>query len=312
MRLTRRGLLAASLALPALTRAGAAEARTLRVGFQKGEPILMAARQHKALEAALGPQGWTVTWTEFQFGPPMLEAMRVGSIDLGGVGDTPPVFAQAAGADLSYVAADGAGISAILLPPNSKVQTLADLKGKRIAFGRGSSAHNFLLMTLEKAGLTYDQIQPVALGPADAGAAFERGAIDAWSIWDPYIALFETRPGVRMLASSKDIGIQHSYFLAARHFAEANPQAVTSVVEAFTKTATWAGDHRNEVAHLLSDATGLPLEAEQRAVNRAPFTVEPMTPALIQSQQKVADRFHKLNIIPKTINVADAVWRGNA
>ena len=144
-------------------------------------------------------------WVEFQFGPPMLEAMRVNAIDIGAVGDTPPVFAQAAHGDLLYIAAQRAGGQAILVPPGSTLQTLHDLKGKKVAFGRGSSAHNLTIAALEKGGLTYADIQPIYLGPADAGAAFERGAIDAWTIWDPYYALFETRPGVRVLAKWTEI-----------------------------------------------------------------------------------------------------------
>ena len=154
-------------------------------------------------------------WIEFQFGPPMLEAMRVNAVDIGAVGDTPPVFAQAAHGDLLYIAAQRSGGQAILVPPGSTLQTLHDLKGRKVAFGRGSSAHNLTLAALEKAGLTYDDIQPIYLGPADAGAAFERGAIDAWTIWDPYYALFETRPGVRVLAKWTDITEQNSFFMAA-------------------------------------------------------------------------------------------------
>jgi sulfonate transport system substrate-binding protein len=180
--------------------AGASAARLLRVGFQKGEPILLAAKQNRSLETLLNPLDIEVQWIEFQFGPPMLEAMRVNSVDIGAVGDTPPVFAQAAHGDLLYIAAQRSGGQAILVPPGSTLQTLHDLKARKVAFGRASSAHNLTLAALEKAGLTYDDIQPIYLGPADGGAAFERGAIDAWTIWDPYYALFETRPGVRTLA----------------------------------------------------------------------------------------------------------------
>ena len=173
----------------------------------------MAAKANKDLETLLGPKGISVEWIEFQFGPPMLEAMRVGSIDVGAVGDTPPVFAQAAHGDLLYIAANQGAPQSILLPAGSKIQTLADLKGKKLAFGRGSSAHNFTLMVLEKAGLRYDEIEPIYLGPADAGAAFERGAIDAWSIWEPYTSLFVTRPGVRTLTTNKEIGDQFGYIM---------------------------------------------------------------------------------------------------
>ena len=154
--------LAAALAMPAI-RTRAAAAKTLRMGFQKGEPTQLAAKQNRDLENRLAPLGWDVGWAEFQFGPPLLEAMRAGSIDFGAVGDTPPIFSQAAHGDLLYVSALRSGSQAILLPPDSPIRTLADLKGKKVAFGRGSSAHNFLIKALAKAGLHYPDIQPLSL-----------------------------------------------------------------------------------------------------------------------------------------------------
>jgi aliphatic sulfonates family ABC transporter substrate-binding protein len=312
MDLHRRHVLAAALALPAIRSARADAPKTLRVGFQKGEPVLMAARASKALETALAPGGTAVEWIEFQFGPPMLEAMRVGSIDAGAVGDTPPVFAQAAHGDLLYLAASRGAPQSVLLPPGSKIQTLADLKGKRIAFGRGSSAHNFLLMVLEKAGLRYDQIEPVSLGPADAGAAFERGAIEAWSIWEPYTSLFVTRPGVRTLTTNTEIGEQYSYIMGSGPFVRANPSMASLVVETLGKSAESCQGRHESVAGLLADATGIPQAVWSHALEKDPFQVLPMNDDLARSQQAVADRFRALGLIPVDIKVASIVWRAGA
>lgn len=185
---------AAALTVIGARRARAEPARELRVGTQKGAAILTAERQQRGLETLLEPLGVAVRWSEFQFGPPILEAMRAGAVDIGLVGDTPPIFAQAARSDLLYVATVPAGLSAILLPNGSTARTLGDLRGKRIAFARGSSTHNLTVAAIEKAGLTFNDVTPVPLAPADAAAAFERGAIDAWTIWDPYFALYENRP----------------------------------------------------------------------------------------------------------------------
>src|SRR5271157_3907314 len=311
----RRQVVAAALslplALPAIHRARALDSKTLRVGFQKGEPVLMAAKTNQALEALLGPKGYGVEWIEFQFGPPMLEAMRVGSIDIGGVGDTPPIFAQAAHGDLLYIAADRGPPQAILLPVGSKIQTLADLKGKKLAFGRGSSAHNFVLLVLEKAGLGYNEIEPIYLGPADAGAAFERGAIDAWSIWEPYASLFDNRPGVRTLTTNTEIGEQFSYYLGNGPFVRANPALTAAVVDGFTATAEHARGHRDDVAGVLAAATGIPQEVWSRALSRDPFQVLRMDDELTRSQQKVADSFRALGLVPVDIKVSDIVWRAS-
>ena len=269
----------------------------------------MAAKANRDLETLLGPKGVAVEWIEFQFGPPMLEAMRVGSIDVGAVGDTPPVFAQAAHGDLLYLAANRGAPQSILLPAGSSIQTLADLKGRKVAFGRGSSAHNFVLMVLEKAGLQYTDIEPLYLGPADAGAAFERGAIDAWSIWEPYTSLFVTRPGVRTLTTNMEIGNQFGYILGNGPFVRANPVLTTTTIDTFATTARQARARHDDVAALLAGATGIPQAVWIHALLNDPLQVLPMNDELTASQQRVADRFHALGIIPVEIKVSNIVWR---
>ncbi len=157
-----------------------------------------------------------VTWVEFSFGPPLLEAISLGAIDLGQTGDAPPIFAQAAGGPITYVAAQEAAGSgaAVLVQKDSPLRTLADLKGKRVAFAKASSAHNLTIAALEKAGLTYRDIEPVTLAPADAAAAFARGSVDAWTIWDPYFAIAEMQPTTRVLALATDIAKPNNFFLA--------------------------------------------------------------------------------------------------
>jgi sulfonate transport system substrate-binding protein len=309
--MTRRHLLAALPAFGIAANASAQPSKFLRIGFQKGEPMLVASKQNRAFEMLLNPLGIDMQWVEFQFGPPMLEAMRVNAIDIGAVGDTPPIFAQAAHGDLLYIAAQRGGGQAILVPPGSKLETLQDLKGKKVAFGRGSSAHSLLIAALEKASLNYSDIQPIYLGPADAGAAFERGSIDAWSIWDPYYALFEARPGVRVLAKWTDITEQNSFFMASRAYVEANTATTVKIVNEFMRIAGWAREHRPELATLISKETGMPIEAVQRAADRAPFTVLPMNDEIVRTQQRVANRFRALGLIPIDIKVSDEVWRAS-
>jgi aliphatic sulfonates family ABC transporter substrate-binding protein len=308
MNCNRRHLLAAALAAPLIGRARAAESKTLRIGFQKGDPVLMAAKANRDLETRLAPQGIEVAWTEFQFGPPLLEAMRAGSIDIGSVGDTPAVFAQAAHADLLYVAERGSPQDAVLLPPGSKIQALSDLKGKKLAFARGSSAHNFAAMVLEKAGLHYDDIQPVYLDPADAGAAFMQGAIDAWSIWDPYYALFDSRPGVRTLASNKDVGAQFGFFLGHGPFVRGNPALTVTVLQALATTAAGVRTHQPSVAALLAGSTGIAPDVWARSLSRNTLQIGPVSADLARTQQKVADRMQALGLVPAAVTVAPAVW----
>lgn len=297
---------AAALSAPAVHAQNAL--REIRIGYQKNG-VLVIARQRATLEQHFAPQNIAVKWVEFSSGPPMLEAMNVGSVDYGAVGDSPPIFAQAAGAAIVYAAGqpitNGQGI---LVPAKSDIKSLADLKGKRVGFTKGSSAHSVTVQALEKAGLTYADITPVYLTPPDAGPAFANGGIDAWSIWDPYFAIGESKQGGRILVNASEIAKANSFYIANRDFAKTNGQALQQIIDVTTRTASWAEANRDEVAKSLSAVTGIPLDIQTIAANRASFRVGPITDDIIATQQGVADRFFKLGLIPKQVNVRDAVW----
>lgn len=294
--------------LPANARAESG-VKEIRIGYQKNG-VLVIARQQSALEKHFNPQGIDVKWVEFSSGPPMMEAMNVGSIDYGAVGDSPPVFAQAAGAAIVYAAGqpitNGQGI---LVPQNSALRTIADLKGRRVGFTKGSSAHNVVVQTLEKAGLTYVDITPVYLTPPDAGPAFANGSIDAWSIWDPYFAIGETKQNGRILVNAHEITKSNSFYIANRAFAKNHGAVLQQIIDVTSATAKWAEQHRDEVAKSLSAVTGIPLDIQTVAANRSSFAVGPITDDVIATQQGVADRFFKLGLIPRPVAVRDIVWR---
>ena len=313
--LSRRRALAATLAsalaaaLPPVRGARAGTESVLRIGYQRNG-ILAVAKDQGVVESALKPLGLEVRWVEFSYGPPLLEALGLGAVAFGQTGDAPPIFAQAAGADIVYAAAQpkGGSGSAILLPPGSEIRTLADLKGRRVAFANGSSAHNLVVAALEKAGLSYRDIEPVTLAPADAAAAFSRGSVDAWTVWDPYFAIAEAGAGVRVLAQAAEITPTNNFFLANRAVAQAQPAAVAAIVAVLGQVATWCEGNRGSVAASLSRATGVPLDPMQRAVGRIRFTIAPMAPEVTAEQQRIADRFHGIGVLPRPVRVADIVW----
>lgn len=311
--LHRRHLLAAGLAAAGSALGsgpGRAEAGVIRVGYQKNS-LLAVAREHGALERELKAQGVAVRWVEFSFGPPLLEALSLGAIDFGTTGDAPPIFAQAAGAGLVYAAAQpkgGAG-AAILLPKGSRIETLAGLKGKRVAFAKGSSAHNLTVAVLEKAGLSYGDITPVLLTPADGAAAFSGGTIDAWTVWDPYYAIAEEREGARVLARSSEIAPINAFLLANRTFAEAQPAALDGAIRALGTVAAWSETNREGVAESLARLTGIPLSVQRRAAERIRYAVAPIDATILAEQQSIADRFLRLGVIPRPVRVADIVWQ---
>lgn len=308
----RRNFLLASaafgLALPP-RRSSADTLRQLRIGYQKTS-ILLAVKAQQVLERRFAPQGTAIAWVEFPYGPPLLEALNVGAIDYGYTGDAPPIFAQAAHANIEYVAvipARGDG-EAIVVPDASPLHTIADLRGKKVAVAKGSSAHDLLVGALESAHVPWSAITPVYLAPADAAAAFARGAVDAWSIWDPFYAIAELKLKARPLPIDPKIATQNSFFLANSDFLAHHAAAVAAINEEIAKATKWAGEHRGEVAALFSQASGVELAAQQKTVDRSEFNFGPLTDAIIAEQQTVADRFYRAGLIPSRVTVRDIVW----
>jgi len=301
--------MAVSLTAGALAaKAKAAEVKEFRVGYQKAG-MLTAVKQRQTLETALKPLGVSVKWAEFAFGPPILEGINTGNLDFGFTGDAPPVFAQAASANVLYAASlPGHTAEGVLVPQDSSIKTLADLKGKKVGFGKASSAHTTVLFALEKAGLTYADIQPVYLPPADAAAAFSRGSIDSWAIWDPYFALAE-RSGARTLTLATDIHHPNQFFLANKTFANEHPDVLTKVLDALAGEIKWASTHRDEIAQAMHDASGIDLEGIKLSAARANYTILPISDETIENQQDVADRFLNLKLLPKRVVVRDLVWK---
>ena len=304
---TRRTLLiaAGALALPA---ARAAQLPQLRIGFQKGSLNLALLKSLNLLDQRLPDT--RIAWAEFPAGPQLLEALAVGSVDFGATGDSPPVFAQSAGKDLFYVGAEPPkpDASALLVRPEAPIRTLADLKGRRVALQKGSSAHYLAVQAVKKGGLQWADIQPVYLPPADARAAFEKGAVDAWAIWDPYYAAAEIAGNVRVLATSRGLTGNNTFYLASRALAGSEP-TLRTLFAALTDTDAHVQANRKDTAQRYADFAGLGLATVHRVLERRqPSPVGPLTPALVAEQQKVADAFAQLGLIPKPIRVADIVW----
>lgn len=315
MRIIKRVFLLLSLGLFAATGAVRAQSSSgpgeLRLGYQKGSLALVVLKESARLEQRL--KGSKIVWVEFPAGPPLLEALAVGSIDLGATGDSPPVFAQAAGKDLVYVAYESPAPegSAVVVPVNSPIRSLEDLKGKRVAFTKGSSAHFLTAQVLKKAGLGLADIQPLYLQPADARAAFEGGNVDAWTIWDPYYAAIEQSGKARVLTTSKGLTSNNSFYLASSRLARQHPATIAAVLEELNKVST-AASRPQDTAQLITRLLGLEPAVVERFVARRPGSpVLPLTPQIVAEQQAVADTFHQARLIPAAIKVADAVWQPN-
>jgi sulfonate transport system substrate-binding protein len=280
--------------------------KTVHIGYQKyGKLVLLKSRG--TLEPRLKALGYDVKWTEFQFGPPLLEAINVGSIDFGNTGETPPVFAQAAGAPIRYVAYEPPAQKgeAILVQKDSPLKSLADLKGKKVAVARGSNAHYLLVKALEKAGVKYEDITPVYLAPADARAAFETGAVDAWSIWDPYQSAAETTLGAKTLTDATGLVPNTQFYLSSQKFIETEPKVLDIVLDELRGVDAWAQADIHVVAEQLSALVGLPVPVLEVALKRQSYGIKPIDDQVLVAQQKLADTLYQLKLVPKEVRVSD-------
>ena len=298
------------LLLLALSASAAAKApETVNIGYQKAN-IFALLKYRGTLDETFKKQGIAVRWVEFPAGPQMLEGLNVGSIDLAATGDAPPAFAQAAKADLVYLGHSPANpkTEAIVVPENSAIKTVADLKGKRVGLNKGSDVNYLLVKALEEAGLTYKDITPGYLPPADARAAFQRGAIDAWVIWDPYLAEVETNARARQIRNAEGLVPHYTFYLASRKFAETAPDAAKQVLDELGKLSDWANAHQQDAAGILSASTGLDKGIWQKAIARSPYGAERMTPEGYDQQQALADTFTGIGLLPVKVDVRSATW----
>ena len=305
----RRGLAALFIAAVSLGALSQAQAETLRIGYQKyGTLVLLKAKG--SLEKRLAAQGVQVQWTEFPGGPQLLEGLNVGSIDFGVTGETPPVFAQAAGADLLYVAYEPPAPTseAILVPKDSPIKSVQELKGKKVVLNKGSNVHYLLVRALEDAGLKYTDIQTVFLPPADARAAFERGSVDAWVIWDPYQAAAEKQLQARTLRNGEGIVENLQFYLATKPYAQQHPEVIKALVEEVRAVGEWSKANPEEVTQQVAPILGLPADITLTSVKRQGYGAQFISPEVTAAQQKIADTFHQLKLIPKPLSVKDVIW----
>ncbi|MDD5334738.1 MAG: sulfonate ABC transporter substrate-binding protein [Rhodoferax sp.] len=308
--LTRRHLLATGLASAALAGSPLALAqkptRLLRIGHQKGWLSILKARG--TLEKRLAPLGAGVSWTEFNAGPVQLEALNVGAIDFGDVGEAPPIFAQAAGAPLVYAGATvpRPRLEAVIVPKGSAIKTVADLKGKKVAFNKGSNVQYFLVKLLEKNGLKYADVQTVFLPPPDARAAFEKGAIDAWIIWDPFLAAAQKTLEARLLVDATGVVNNRGYYFTSRDFATKHTDLLKIAIHEINAIDSWASKNQAAAAGELSSVLGLDKSITELYLSRSAYGTAPVTREILAEQQVIADTFFELKLIPKKLNLLHA------
>ncbi|RIX49307.1 sulfonate ABC transporter substrate-binding protein [Paenibacillus nanensis] len=282
---------------------------TVKIGYQKYGTINILKADGSLDKRLAEERNIKIEWVEFPGGPQLLEALNVGSLDIGHTGEAPPIFAQAAGAPLVYLAHEPASpqAEAIIVPKDSPIQTVADLKGKTVVLNKGSNVHYLLVKLLEQANVDYKDVNVKFLPPADARAAFEKGSVDAWVIWDPFLAAAETATEARRLADGTGVVNNHEFYLATRAFAEKYPDIVDILLEEANKIDAWSKENPQELAEKLSPQLGIDVESLVLAAGRREYGVQQIDEELIKGQQAIADTFLQLELIPKAIDIQDAI-----
>jgi len=278
---------------------------TLVVGDQRSssQEALLAA-------AGLDDTEYTIDFKEFASGPPMLEALGSGALNVGYVGNTPPIFAAAGDAEFKIVQATtygGLG-DAIVVPEDSPLQSVEDLAGTKVAVASGSSANYNLLAQLAQAGVDYDDVETQNLQPADALAAFTQGYVDAWTVWEPYTSQAEAEGG-RVLADGEDVVNGMNFQVASD--AALDDKATTAALEDYlhrvTEAQQWAADHQQEWAQVWAEQTGLSPDVTLAAAKKRPLTVLPVGDEVVSSEQEIADAFSDKDLLPSPVDMGDFV-----
>jgi sulfonate transport system substrate-binding protein len=305
------GILAA-VTIASITSAAAqtASSDTVRIGYQKSSTLTAILKTNGVLEKALAPLGVRVSWHEFTSGLPLLEAINTDNIDFGAdVADTVPLFAQAAGAKLAYIAEEAASPSAqaILVSAESPIRTLADLKGKKVAVTKGAGSHFLLLAALAKSGLNFKDISPAYLTPADGRAAFIGGNVDAWVAWDPFLTSAQRQSNARVLSDgSNGLASYKRYYLSSATFAGRRSDVLNIIFARLDETGKWVKAHPKDAATLLAGLWGIDAATVEEANSHRSYKVGVVTGPGLAEQQRIADAFFEEKLLPAKVDASNA------
>jgi len=303
----------ATAAIVSVSSGNAQASDTIRIGYQKSSTLTAILKTNGELEKTLGPLGVRISWHEFTSGLPLLEAINTGNVDFGAdVADTVPLFAQAAGAKLAYIAEEAASPSAqaILVAAESPIRTIADLKGKKVAVTKGAGSHFLLLAALAKAGLSFKDISPAYLTPADGRTAFIGGNVDAWVAWDPFLTSAQRQSHARVLSDgSNGLASYKRYCLSSAAFADRRSDVLNAIFGKLEETGKWVKSHPREAATLLSSLWGIDAATVEEANSHRSYKVGVVTSPGLGEQQRIADAFFAEGLLPVKVDAGTArIW----
>ncbi|MBN4000495.1 aliphatic sulfonate ABC transporter substrate-binding protein [Nostoc sp. LPT] len=287
-------------------------AKVINLAYQASGDIV---KSKKAVEPRFKALGITVNWVgPFAAGPQLIKALNEGKVDIGTLGETPPIFDQAARPGLipnvvyltGRTPTDGTN-QGIVVKANSPIKKVADLKGKKITFQVGSNAQYLLAKALKEVGLKISDIQIVALTPPEARNAFLQDKADTWVGGDPLLAAVESTTPIRNLRNAKGINTLNGFYIGRRAFVTQNPQLVRVFLEEAQKVGEAAEKDPSDYAKILADEQKLPLAVAQKVASRRTYKLRKITPAIIAEQQRVADFYFDEKVISCKINIKEGI-----
>jgi len=289
-----------------------AQARVFRIVRPKQLTALSVLEKKNLLADALKPLGVTVKWLEFAAGPQQLEALNAGELDLASTAESPPVFAQAADSIIVYVATQppSGRATSCLVTTESGIKTVADLKGKKVAFQKASIGHYLLIKALREAGLGPNDVQQVFLPPPDAQAAFNAKSVDAWLIWEPFgTRAVKNGSGKVLFDGGGGLRDSGNFYTTRRAYADQNLDVLKVFLDELGKAEAWSKANPREMAELLSADLQIDVPTLLEMHQRYDFAVLPITEAVLAKQQEVADLYLGLGYLPKKVDVKAGLLR---
>lgn len=296
------------------TTTAASDLETVTIGYQKADPVDIA-RQHGELIKKMKAKGYQVVFKEFSDGAAFMTALKSGAIDYARVGDTPPVTAKAAGTDIALIAAGATKEygSGILVGKNSQITNLKQLKGKTIAYQKGTAAQYLIIQALKKAGLSTNDVKLVNMDQSSASVAFAKGSVDAWVTWDPYTATAQVNQGAKLLTNGTGLAKNRDFLISTQNYAKTHIALSKLLTTYINDDMTWANNHHTQLIAMLSKTLKLSDAVIQKMVERRTYAMALVKAdsSIVDEENQIANTFYQEGVVTEKVDMKTTLVSGS-
>lgn len=296
------------------TTTAASDLETVTIGYQKADPVDIA-RQHGELIKKMKAKGYQVVFKEFSDGAALMTALKSGAIDYARVGDTPPVTAKAAGTDIALIAAGATKEygSGILVGKNSQITNLKQLKGKTIAYQKGTAAQYLIIQALKKAGLSTNDVKLVNMDQSSASVAFAKGSVDAWVTWDPYTATAQVNQGAKLLTNGTGLAKNRDFLISTQNYAKTHIALSKLLTTYINDDMTWANNHHTQLIAMLSKTLKLSDAVIQKMVGRRTYAMALVKAdsSIVDEENQIANTFYQEGVVTEKVDMKTTLVSGS-